>query len=247
MKTTFKFISIAAIMAIIAFSLIACDNGLGGAGKPGKLVVTGIPSQYNGKYALFEGGGNFNAYLGVSSFASSNIILPRISGGSVTLNMYTVTPDGAYYPFTGNVVSGGMIRFFNNDHPSDDIFYASSDDPWIGIEIPLIVFKNGNANISVAGYPHGPLWGGGGGLSTDEPGGGLPRTSTYSQTLSQGKVDVTFSNSSLQVIGAYNPQTGDNYRITLNGNEISKGKIVWRAFTLPLILTQAVNRLLLVH
>ena len=46
----------------------------------------------------------------------------------------------------------------------------------------------------------------------------------YYQEVSVGMINVYISNGGL-AIGSVDPQTGDNYRIDLNGNQISRGRI----------------------
>ena len=183
MKNIHKLIGISVIVTAIAFSLAACENGLqGGADKTGKLIVTGIPPQYNGKYAVFAAESavfsGVNIYLGISNLTDSFLILPKISGGSVTLNMYVVSYEGAYHPFTGNIATTGSLSIYDKNH-TDFLELFSSDTPreysTPRAEIPFIAFKNGSAKISVEGYsfrPGGGSSNGGGGGSYGDPGGG---------------------------------------------------------------------------
>jgi len=44
-----------ALIAVIGFSMIGCKDDDEDGGEGGTFTVTGIPSEYNGKYAYFEG------------------------------------------------------------------------------------------------------------------------------------------------------------------------------------------------
>jgi len=51
MKNTIKLFGIITLLAVIGFSMVACDNGT--ADAEGTFTITDIPAAYNGKYALF--------------------------------------------------------------------------------------------------------------------------------------------------------------------------------------------------
>jgi hypothetical protein len=135
--------------------MIGCDNGGGGGGNPpggnppeddadngggGTFTMTGIPAEYNGKYALLE------VYLHLMGAQSINwttetFTLPRISGGSVNIPLWIYESNN---------------RYFGNDTLTVDVWISNSaiwsdqdeDDTsnFIGvISFGSVAFSNGNA------------------------------------------------------------------------------------------------------
>jgi len=94
------------------------DKGGNTIGGSGKFSLTGIPADYNGKYAVLAGiTQNMNAVLyGFKSAKNEKLTLPRISNGSVTLPMWIVdikdkskTPD--YKKYSGDDSTLALVVF----------------------------------------------------------------------------------------------------------------------------------------
>ena len=87
MKNTLKFFGIIALLAVIGFSMVACDNG--STGPEGTFTITNIPAEYNGKYAIFcARGGNQSGYRiwGIQgNDAGGNMILTKINNGKAVI------------------------------------------------------------------------------------------------------------------------------------------------------------------
>jgi len=154
MKNLFKVLGIIALVAIIGFSLTACgDDGSDGGnpttgGGSGTFTVTGIPSQHNGKYALFMGGDeDGDEYLmGFQSINMSSGVatLVRIANGSVSLPMWTVAGEQLVrYSGTSDTAVPGMIEIY----ASATYDFDDDAEPLDG-RIFLITFSNGSASTT---------------------------------------------------------------------------------------------------
>jgi hypothetical protein len=115
MKNMFKTFGIIALVAVIGFAFIACDTGNNDKGLPstnGSLTITGLEA-YEGEYVFAQyydistGGAN-----GLSAIAGGNppsITCGQITGGEVTLKVYTYENYGAKV----SGYSGSDLRTFN--------------------------------------------------------------------------------------------------------------------------------------
>jgi hypothetical protein len=102
MKNFLKLFGIIAVVAVIGFSMAACDDGSGGGGGGGgggTFTLTGIPAKYNGMYAsFFTSNGEGNIYGGndVSIFGPEKGT--RISNGKVSIPVwFFATANGERY------------------------------------------------------------------------------------------------------------------------------------------------------
>jgi len=161
MKKTIKVLGIIALAAVIGFSVVSCDDGGGGAnpgGNPGgnnppggnppsggngTFTVTGIPSKFNGQYALFWGyreGYSTMIYGCQSIMGEDNRFFSRISNGSVTLNMYVFsTSIYDWDRYSGNdTMTGCMLGIYESATDDNDALAACMWDP--------ITFSNGSAS-----------------------------------------------------------------------------------------------------
>jgi len=138
MKNLFKariapVLGIIALIAVIGFSMIGCkDDDDGGDGT---FTVTGIPSEYNGKYAYFYGMVGNTRVFGAQSYATGGLYgieQARIENGSVILNMWVET-NGSRYSGNDTVVENALVI----DLPEEDSFISQV---W-----ESIVFSNGSA------------------------------------------------------------------------------------------------------
>jgi len=151
MKNIFKLLGVIVLVAVIGFSMAACggDDGGGDGGGGSGLTITGIPSQYNGKYALYFGthvsGGSGEYLLGCQSYddTTKKPTLVKISNGSVSLPMWIFNNnnDTIKGKFSGNTKSYGSFDIYDSPtiaqiNASGRIAYAA----WMSIG-----FSNGKA------------------------------------------------------------------------------------------------------
>jgi hypothetical protein len=107
-----------AFILTLAFALASCgDSGggkdgtttTGGSGSGGTFTVTGIPAEYNGKYAGSIGTANSKVFMGAEEqpgFAASThsgLKMSPISNGSVSMPMWVLNDAAGYDRYTGNV------------------------------------------------------------------------------------------------------------------------------------------------
>jgi hypothetical protein len=144
---------IIALVAVIVFSMVACGSdgdsggGGGGGGSGGTFTLTGIPSQYNGKYALFtgtDGSDDYMLYGGQSLNAAAGTgTLSPISNGSVSLSIWKVDESRNAVRYSGNSTTGsGYVAIFNAQ-----TYSASSPGEQIAIIDfdGFFTFSNGSA------------------------------------------------------------------------------------------------------
>jgi len=158
MKNVIKLSGIIAFVAVIGFSMAACrddpdtdpnnNNNNGGT-----FTLTGIPPEYNGKYAyLFaflemQDNEVLVALVGAQTInmPTQTITLPRISNGSVTIPMWKLDMvNKTVIRYSGNDTVGvygssGNIHIFN----SENLDTISS--PIAHIFFEKITFSNGSA------------------------------------------------------------------------------------------------------
>jgi len=123
------------------------------AQSPGTFTLTGIPSEYNGKYALLEGWNDRVDIVGGQSFniegTSWGARGSRISNGRVSINVWDATnawDDGNIVKenivkYTGSHTFEGSVGIFNSESPDDG-------EPIAFIEFDSIIFSNGSATVS---------------------------------------------------------------------------------------------------
>jgi len=137
MKNTLLF-GIIAFIVVIGSLLVACD--VGGIETVGSLTITGIPAEFNGKYALahvFLEENEYFQFIAAANLNTNGFILSGSAGlinnGSVTLKVWEQIPsyDGFIlknFNASGNAYGGIAILesanfSFNlfDDHESDII------------------------------------------------------------------------------------------------------------------------------
>ena len=123
MKNFVKWFDIIALIAVIGFSFAACggDDGGGGGGGGGGFTLTGIPSQYNGKYALIPGFyAGTEPVQGAQSFNMSThtVTLCLISNGSVNIPLWTI--ELRKYSGNGTASNGLGCGIYNSQTLSMD-------------------------------------------------------------------------------------------------------------------------------
>jgi len=104
MKNIIKWLGIVALVAAIGFSMAACDDGSGGGGNGGSggtFTITNIPSQYNGKYVSLQGH-NINETVGIFGYDPGNATYPKISGGKVSIPLWTLNSSATIVRYSGS-------------------------------------------------------------------------------------------------------------------------------------------------
>jgi len=135
MKKTIKVFGIIAVIAIIGFSMAACDLNLPEDG----LTVTGIPKDYNGKWAFFYSA-NKGLY-GAESIASGTYTLVKISGESVNLPIWEDATGEVRYN-DSDQITDGIIRIFNSKKT-----ITTGDSRDYEITLPAFSFTDGYAEV----------------------------------------------------------------------------------------------------
>jgi hypothetical protein len=123
------------------------ENGNGGGGKASTFTMTGIPSQYNGKYAGLKGGKSGGVditgcqKITKTGYKSEKLTLVPISNGSVIIPLFT---DSDSLPYTGNDLYGELYVVISSVQEID--YWASYD---IGeVDFYRVRFNNGSATAS---------------------------------------------------------------------------------------------------
>jgi len=119
-----------------------------GATTGGTLTVTGIPSQYNGKYAAFIGSAKGKTFYGAQGFDMLDIFIGvQIANGSVSLPMWEQGSNGVRY--SGNDTIPGWFNVYG--FIPDDFYKANTDTTAIASSVLLldnsVTFSNGNATV----------------------------------------------------------------------------------------------------
>jgi hypothetical protein len=124
------------------------DFSINITGRGGTITITDIPSEYNGKYAMFQGmydsPRNRMYLLGAQSINVSTQVftLVRISNGEVSLPMWMGADDGSIVGYSGSDNVKGAIGIF------DSATVKENDQPVFIIHFDSIRFSNGNATKS---------------------------------------------------------------------------------------------------
>jgi hypothetical protein len=146
MKTAFKLVGIITIMAVIGFSMAACDNG-GDDNQghdnqgQGTFTLTGIPSEYNGKYILFRGYNGEGEVRGFQSAVNTStglVNLVPISSGSASIPLWIRW--GVRY--SGNDTGEASVFIFSQQQ----ITFGDMPVPIDGRYIASGTFSNGSAS-----------------------------------------------------------------------------------------------------
>jgi hypothetical protein len=126
MKNTMRLFGIIAIVAVIGFSMAACDPGPKDDDSTdpnphdettvGRLTITGL-SAFNGKYAWGQTTGTGSKYYAQESLDVSNEH-GLISNGSVTLKVWKVNSEGNLKSFNGNDSVEFGVQIYHEAGPS---------------------------------------------------------------------------------------------------------------------------------
>ena len=135
MKNLYKLFGIIAMVAVIGLSITSCPED---EGKGGSLTITGL-GDYNGKYAIAQGattGGD--PIIAAESIGKGS----KISGGKVTLNVFTPSSSGQPVSFTGNGAAVLTVGIFNSE---------SSGEP-VATGTLSVTFKDGSAEGAAGNF-----------------------------------------------------------------------------------------------
>ena len=153
---------ITVLTAVVGFGLISCSdgdsnggsNGVGGgngSGTGGMFTLTDIPSKYNGKYLIVQGGTNTLVVGGAQNYNPSNktSTLVQITDGKASLPMWSGDIETFEYY--------GLNRYFGNDtidlevgisNVQTSVMYENSGI-WIAVGyFYSVTFINGGAAMS---------------------------------------------------------------------------------------------------
>jgi len=115
---------------------------------PGTLTVTGIPSEYNGKYAVFFGGSGNLDLAGYQSInvATMAITCVQITNESVSLPMWSFSYDtGQAERYSGNGTVEGGLLIADSATPNMQTLEQEPERYWNSIS-----FSNGSATVTWA-------------------------------------------------------------------------------------------------
>jgi len=148
------------VMALtLGLTMIGCNNNPTG-GEDGTFTLTGIPAEYNGKYAVFTGAENFEdedndfMLIGAQSNPTTRSgTAVQIQGGRVSLPMWKMT-EGGSERYSGNDTVMATIDIYNNATVN-----AQTDEPIYTRSFNSITFNNGSAEKTWTDGAEGGLTG----------------------------------------------------------------------------------------
>ena len=154
MKNFVKWFGLVALVAIIGLSMAACDDGSGGPGgvggsSGGTFTITGIPSKYNGKYAMavLEGNvvGQLNSHvLGYQTYNKGDYTFSRIQNGTLSLPIWLMGTSGGTNRYTGNDTFDVAVTISSAEKLHD----TNSSNNLARVDFMSVKFSNGNASRS---------------------------------------------------------------------------------------------------
>jgi hypothetical protein len=128
--------------ATMAWSAGTVEEGVSSSATPGTFTLTGIPSQYNGKYAMFQS--REAAIIGAQAIDNvegefTGTLVP-IRSGRAAMNLWRVTPAG-FAPYKGSDTVKATVMIYNQATVTD------SDSPTedANVEFASVSFRNGDA------------------------------------------------------------------------------------------------------
>jgi hypothetical protein len=127
----------------------------------GRLTLTGIPSEYNGKYAMAVGIADSDAsfFLALSVISASNATLSRISGGSVTMSVWKCSGNDTYVKlgnYTGNDKNATFfVGVYDMEKGELTLLETKDDDDFdddiAAVGLGSVSFSGGRGTASVTG------------------------------------------------------------------------------------------------
>jgi hypothetical protein len=150
-----------ALTLIFGMTVAGCgedtgDDGDGNGGAGGTFTLTNIPSEYNGKYAMFQGMNDDTELfvIGAQSLnmSTQTVTFSRISNGSVSLPTWTYTSNGeSFVRYSGNGTVYGYIGISSAASAKGDVDANAIDSRGFR----SITFSNGSATKS---WEDGEIW-----------------------------------------------------------------------------------------
>jgi hypothetical protein len=150
MKRFSFLLAMLAILLAFGLAFVSCDNGsgtTGGGNTPSggasTFTLTGIPSQYNGKYAWLQGESASGEYIyGAQSANSQGFTLVPISNGRAS---FPLVRQGGF-PYNGTEVAHVFVGIFNQATMTGE----TTDNYIALISFLNVPFTNGSAAKSWA-------------------------------------------------------------------------------------------------
>ena len=128
--------------ATMAWSAGEVEEGVSSSAAPGIFTLTGIPSQYNGKYVMFQS--RDAAIIGAQAFVNVegeyNGTLTPIRNGRAAMNLWRVSPAG-FAPYKGTDTVKATVMIYNQATVKD----SDSSTEEISVEFASVSFRNGDA------------------------------------------------------------------------------------------------------
>ena len=134
-----------ALALVLGLAFVGCSNDTTNDTAnegPGVLTVTDIPSQYNGKYALFRYTNDFDK-TPIWGMASDST-LTQIQNGRVDIPLH-IEGGWSVYDGTETLPASGYFLFF---YIFDDATLSSYDARLLLRRFPSISFVNGRGTVS---------------------------------------------------------------------------------------------------
>jgi len=128
---------------VLAIGFIGCGKGAAGGGG---FTITGIPSEYNGKYAMLNGLAGASVIVGYES-KENKLVLPRISNGKVSIPLWKDKDGGVTMKnterYSGSDTGLGVaVNIYDSESGGEVLATAA---------YALVKFSNGNATKSWKG------------------------------------------------------------------------------------------------
>jgi len=149
MSNRLRFLKILSITWIVVLTTLGCASNISRDEVGGTFTLTGIPSMFNGMYALLEGYDEliwqFGAERIIFGAETHTFIASRISNGRVRLPMWVIKDDSVER-FSGNNITDISIYIFNSAIIIDDNYWDENEIAVIDFD--YVRFSNGNARKS---------------------------------------------------------------------------------------------------
>jgi len=134
------------LVIVLAFGMMVIGCGKGAGGGDG-FTITGIPSEYNGKYAMLNGLAGANVIVGYES-NDNKLVLPRIANGRVSIPLWKDKDGGVTMKntvrYSGSDTGLGVaVNIYDDAGGGGDVVATAA--------YALIKFSNGNATKSWSG------------------------------------------------------------------------------------------------
>ena len=140
MKRNIFWLVMPAMVLALGMTVVGCDNDTAN-GKDGTFTLTGIPSEYNGKYAYLNAIADVTIYGQQSMTTTGLITLSPISNGSVSIPLWTLDTDYNLVRYSGNHTAGFVyVSIWNSQTPGIGV---SDPSPIGSIQFSNVKFSNG--------------------------------------------------------------------------------------------------------